>query len=360
MPRRTGVSITEIAEAAGVSIATVSRILNKKDGEIRISEGTRQRVLKVADQLGYQPNLFAAALRSNRTGIIGALNPNFSGTFMSLLTMHLIRAARARDLELLVGAPALGPTEIEGQANRLQNTLFEGLLLLSDMLGYQRIMRDLQMLKKPYVAVAAGTHLEPPLVDGDEEKALTLALDYLRELGHRHIAFLGSPAWFSSARRLELFTTYMQAHDLPLRLNDLALMAELDYTPLEADFKERAQITPMQYTQRLLQQPDPPTAIFCANDGFALAAIKGAIKLGQRVPEDVSIMGYGDEITANLFHPELTTIRVPLDVMAEQAIDLLLRLIADPDDDTARKSRILVAPQLVIRESCGPAPGGAV
>ena len=154
MRQGNSVSITDIAEAAGVSVTTVSRVLNNKQGDIRISDKTRQRVQKVADELGYQRNPLASALRSNRTGIIGAINRAVSGTYMSLLAHQIQLVAQERDIELFVGAPRENSAAIAGQLSVLQSHLFDGALFLGDLASYQAF--DFGM---PHVHVVPGNEL---------------------------------------------------------------------------------------------------------------------------------------------------------------------------------------------------------
>jgi len=352
MASRQKVTITDIAKAAGVSISAVSRVLNNKSGDIKISEATQQRIIDVAERLGYQANPFASALRTNRTGIIGALNPNFSGTYMSLLTKHLVTAARKRNVELLVGAPERSENQIAGQINKLQNLLFDGLLLLTDMLGYQTVIRNLKTLKKPYVAVSAGMNIAPPYVNIDEIEVMRLSIDYLYTLGHRRIAFLTGAKWATSFEKIELFKSTMQSFGLTIYPSHLAVMENLLYTPLENEFHTQSRLTPLAYAQNLMQLDTPPTAIVCSNDGFAIAAIKGCLKMGLRVPDDVSIIGAGNELTSDLFYPELTTIQTPFDQLADASIDLLLKLIENPKDKSLLERRVIIQPMLLERESC--------
>lgn len=354
MAKHSAVRITDIAREAGVSITTVSRILNQ-DSELKISEDTRLRVLATAEQLGYQANLFAAALRSNRTGIIGALSPNLAGTFLPILTMELQRAARARGVELLIGTPEVEAEQIEAQLKKLQSTLFDGILLLGDVLDYQATIRKLQVLRKPYISVCTAVDLPPPLVNTDDSQAMQLAVSYLHSLGHQRIAYLGSRHWLQELHRLQNFQTAMQQHGLALLPEYVAIMEQVTYTPFEPDFRAMWTTQPLRAAQALLRLPLPPTAIFCANDGFAVAAMKGAVQMGLHVPGDVSIMGHNDEIHSTLFHPELTTIRQPLDEIAAIALDRLLALIEGVDVDAVLQARILVTPQLMIRETCAPA-----
>jgi LacI family transcriptional regulator len=351
--RKRDVSIRDIASGAGVSITTVSRILNQ-DGALKITPQTRERVLETARALGYQPNFIAAALRSNRTGILGALSPNLAGTFLPLLTQELLRAARAQGVELLVGTPELDEEHIAAQLKKLQSLLFDGLLLLGDVLDYQTTIRKLQVMKKPYLSVCAGVNVPPPFVNMDDEQATALAIEYLVGLGHRRIGYLGSRQWNQEHYRVVYFRVMMARHGLPVPDDYVALMEHAPYVPFDPKFRAMWTVEPLRAAQRLLHMPQPPTAILCANDGFAIAAMKSASQAGVRVPEDVSIMGYNDEIQSTLFTPELTTIRQPVDLIASAAVSLLLAMIEHGTSGEYAETRHLIAPELVVRGSCAP------
>jgi len=352
MSKKSDVSIRDIARQAGVSITTVSRILNQ-DETLKIMESTRDRVMETAQVLGYQANFFAAALRSHRTGIIGALSPNLSGTFLPLLTQELQRAARAHGVELLIGTPEVDEVNIAAQLKSLQSLLFDGLLLLGDVLDYQASIRKLQGVQKPYVSVCAGVNVAPPLVNMDDEQATAMAVDYLVGIGHRRIAYLGSTRWNQEHERVVFFKTMMRRYGLAIPDSYLALMP-VPYNPFDPNFRDMWTKVPLQAAQALMRLPEPPTAILCANDGFATAALKGAAQLGIDVPGELSIMGHNDEIQSTLFHPELTTIRQPLTEIASTAVELLLTMIERGAEENVDSARYLLMPQLMIRGTCAP------
>jgi LacI family transcriptional regulator len=354
MAKPAPVSITEIARTAGVSITTVSRLLNHDDG-LKISDETRARILQAADDLGYQANPFAAALRTRRTGLLGALNPNLAGTFHSLLSMALLRESRRRGYDLLVSAPEADSVQMVGQMKRLQSMLFDGLFLLGEMLEYQTTIRRLDLLEKPYVSVCAGTHVPAPLVNIDDEAAISMAVDYLVGLGHRHIAYLGSAEWQQEQARLFYYQQHMRSLGLVAPPEYVVMMRGVTYTPFDVSFQEMWTTAPMNAARALLSLPQPPTAIVCANDGFAIAVLKCALQMGIRVPEELSIIGHNDELPSTLFYPELTTTRQPLDEIAVAALDVLVAML-DGGEAAAdkRSAQLLIAPQLVVRGTCMP------
>ncbi len=353
MVHKSKVGIRDIAAAAGVSIGTVSKILNNKTDGVRIGEATRQRVIATAQRLGYQANPFASALRSNRTGIIGAVNRNAGGGFMGALAHQVQLAARQRDIELFVGTMQNRADSVETQLSILQGQLFDGFLLLGDMPNYRGLARKLKNLEKPHVSAAAGLNVEVPMVNTDEMLGFRLILDYLTELGHQKIAFMGSPVWPLIRERLHIFEQCSAVKGLKVPIKYISKMDNHPYHPEDIHAAEPLHRAAIAHTKALLQQPDPPTAIVCATDGFALGALKGAAQLGLRVPADVSITGFDGNSEGITCQPELTTIRRPIEKVAGEAIDLLLALIDSPDDVRLQK-RILIAPELIIRASCAP------
>jgi len=349
------VTINDIAREAGVSIGLVSRVLNDDDSA-RVSPETRQRILKVVEKRSYSANLFAAALRTERTGIIGVLSPNLSGTFLGSLTMALQRAAVGQGVELLVALPKSDSQGIASQFEWMQAMLFDGFLLLSNVLDYQDTIRKLQIIEKPYVSVCAGLHMQGPLVNSDDVLALQIATDYLYELGHQRIAFLYNSNWPLERNYNDYFLHALDARQLPARPELLIDIHDAPYTPQSPHFQDTWTITPAKAAQGLMRGPNPPTAILCSNDGFAVACIKGLMRMGVRVPEDVSVIGYNNELISTLFYPELTTIRQPLEEIASTSIGLLRSILGEEKLDRSEMAAIrrIIPPELVERESCAP------
>ncbi len=351
--RKARVGIRDIAEEAGVSIGTVSKILNNKTDGVRIGAETRERVVEIAERLGYQANPLASALRSKRTGIIGAVNRNPGGGFMGRLGQQVQLAARRRDVELFVGIMKNMPDSVEAQLSILQGQLFDGFLLLGDLPNYRDVARKLRNLNKPHVSVAAGIAVEVPMAHTDEALGFKLLLDYLWGLGHRKIAFMGSLAWPLVRERLRLFKEGMAVKGLSLPGEYIATMDNFPYNLEDFAASEKLFRSTVDHAKALLRQANPPTAIVCATDGFALGALKGAAQLGLRVPRDVSITGFDGIEGGFICQPELTTIRRPIEKVAAEAVDLLLALIDSPEDPALQR-RILIEPELIVRESCAP------
>lgn len=359
MAKRKKVTITDIAREAGVSIGLVSRVLNA-DESARVSSQTRQRILSIAEKRGYEANLFAAALRTERTGIIGVLSPNLSGTFLGPLVMALQRAAVEQGIELLIALPKSDSQGMALQLQRIQAILFDGFLLLSNALDYQDTFRKLEIIEKPYVSVCAGLHMEGPLVNSDDMAALQIAVAYLYELGHRRIALLYNSNWPLERDYKRYFVQALEAHGLPVRSEWIVDIHDALYMPQSLDFQQAWTVKPAQAAKRLMQIPNRPTAILCSNDAFAVACIKGLMQMGLRVPDDVSVIGYNNEPISTLFYPELTTIRQPLEEIAAASIDLLRSLLNREGLERAELASIrqIIRPELIERESCAPPPSG--
>lgn len=334
------IKIADVAREAGVSAGTVSRVLNRRDADIKISAATQQVVIEAAERLGYQPNRFASALRTRQTGVIGAIVRDISDPFLSLMARELQRAAHARGVELLLGHAENEPRTVRRQLIFMRNW-FDGLIILGDMPDDEAIFASLRESATPFVAVACGTQVGAPLVNIDEAQGTGQAMDYLYALGHRRIGFIGNTEHAATRERLDSFLQFVQERGLTWH------EAYLQATP----YTRKAAIAS---AQRLLSLPEPPTAIVCTADLLALGALSGAMQMGWRVPEAVSIISFDDIEEAVDVFPALTTLRQPVGEMAEQAIRLLLSLIENPLQDVS-DNRILVQPSLMIRRSCSPA-----
>jgi LacI family transcriptional regulator len=345
------IGIKEIAREAGVSSTTVSRVLNSKDGNIPISPDTRDHVMAVAKRLGYQRNPFASALRTNRTGIIGAVTRNFSGTNLSKIVHRLLLEAHDRDVELFVGAIRFTDDAIAGQLNILQSQLFDGLLLAGDLSQYQTHLDA--MSDKPRVFVTPASESMLPLVTSDDVVGITTLLDYLVSLGHQHIGCVVSATWPLDSTRMALYRQYLHEHQLPFH-DSYCVDLNVPYRPEDPHYWDHLQRSADHCAAQLMAYERPPTAIFGTSDGFAVALMKAFYKLGLRVPQDISVAGYNDSLDTRFIYPELTSISLRHDELAKKALDLLAAIIENPDDEQLRQTRVYVTPELILRDSCAP------
>lgn len=339
---RNRVTISDVAREAGVSTGTVSRVLNHRHGDIPISDATKQQVLDAVERLGYQPNPFAAALRSQRTGAIGVIVRDIGDPFLSLMARKLQQVAHAKGIECLLGHAQYDLKTAGRQVSLMRSSWFDGVLLLGDMPGDQTIIDDLRQAGTPFVAVACGPQSETPFVNIDDAAGIEKGLDYLHGLGHRRIAFIGNLEHSGISERFKAFRHYIQ---------DNSLFWIDDYLQPCPNTRRAA----IHCIHHLLRLPQPPTAVFCATDLQALGAINGSWQFGCRVPEVISIIGFDDIEEAVDALPPLTTVRQPVGDMSERAIEVLTTLIEDSFVEEM-KSRVLIQPELIVRRSCSPPP----
>lgn len=307
---RRRVTITDVAREAGVSVATVSKVVNGRYG---VSVATNVRVQGVISELGYESSLVARSLRSHRTNVIGILVAEFE-PFSTEILKGASAAIAGTGYELLAYSCAGDATSNVGwerrSLSRLSGTLIDGAVLVTPTVVE---VRD----GVPVVAIDPRQGPSGlPTIDSDNFAGARAATEHLLALGHRRIAFLGGRPDLESSRLREMgFRAAMEAADVPV---DPALVRVGGYRRETAD----------QPAHELLQLPDRPTALFAANDLMALATIEVARDLGLRVPDDLSVVGFDDVPEAVRSVPPLTTIAQPIQQMGSEAIGLLVELIA--------------------------------
>jgi LacI family transcriptional regulator len=335
-------TIAEVAAAAGVSVGTVSRVLNGRSGDVRISEATQRRVLEAAARLGYRADPFASAMRTGRTGVIGAVIRDIGDPFLALLIKQLQRAAQEAGLELLLGHAAEDPKTAERQLGFMLNRWFDGLVLLGNLPDDSGVVGELQRRGVPFVAVARGPEAGIPSVNVDEGRGTRLVLDHLRALGHERIAFVGNLEHAGVRERLAAYERYVEEHSL-YRGEGYARACPS---------RRSAAIAVAQ--DLLLGSAHAPSALFCASDLLAFGAVGGAWRTGFPVPERVSVVGFDDVEEASDSFPPLTTVRQPADQMADVALRILRRRMEGAGDEGPQDLTV-APPELVVRRSSGPA-----
>ncbi len=309
MNSRRRVTITDVARTAGVSVATVSKVVNARYG---VAAATAERVREVIDQLGYSSSLVARSLRSTQTGVIGILVADFE-PFSTEVLKGLSAAAAGSGYELLAWSGSSGPELREGwerrSLNQLAGTLIDGAVVVTPTV----VDADAGI---PVVAV--DPHTGPsglPMIDSDNFHGALVATEHLLELGHRRIAFLAGRPGLQSAEERE------RGYRVALENAGIAFDPELvrvgGYREETADGASR----------ELLTLPEPPTAVFAANDITAIRTMKVAVDLGLRVPDDLSVVGFDNVPESALATPPLTTIEQPLQEMGAEAFRLLLALL---------------------------------
>jgi LacI family transcriptional regulator len=331
------VTITDVAAQAGVSVGTVSKVINGRYG---VAADTLARVQAVIDELGYEASLVAQSLRNHRTNVIGMLVADFE-PFSTELLKGAADAIRGTGFELVVYSAGGRAGERAGwerrYLSRLSGTLVDGALLVTPT-----------VVDVSYGApiVAVDPHTGPsgfPTVDSDNLHGARLATEHLLGLGHRRIAMLtGRPDLESARLRERGYREALAAAGVPV---DDRLVRVGSY---DAD----AALEP---ARELLAAADRPTAVFAANDVSAIATVEVATGLGLRVPADLSVVGFDNIPESALNDPPLTTVDQPIRTMGQRAIDLLVALIRGGEPEL---THVTLPTRLVVRASTA-APGTA-
>lgn len=321
------VKMSDVAARAGVSVATVSKVVNGRYG---VAKETIDLVNSVIDELGYVGNLSASSLRSHRTNVLGILVASFEPYSAELIKGCAI-STRTTEYELLAHAGGETQGWERRSIARMGGTLIDGAVVVTPT-----VMDPNNVV--PVVAI--DPHYGPnyvPTIDADSYGGAVSAIEHLLGLGHRRIAFIGGREELDSSREREKgFRDAMAAAGVEV---DESIVTESRYDPDIATQKAR----------ELLEREDRPTAIFCANDVTAMRATRVAHDLGLEVPGDVSIIGFDDIPEASLNNPPLTTVRQPLGEMGREAMAMLLDLLAGRD----REQHLRMRTELVVRSSTG-------
>ncbi len=330
MPQRR-VTIGDVAGAAGVSVATVSKVINDRYG---VAASTAERVKAVISELGYESSLIARSLRSHRTHVLGILVADIE-PFSAELLKGAARAIKSSGYELIVYSGSGHGLEHAGwerrNVSRLSGTLTDGIILVTptvDDVGESGLI----------VAVDPHTGASTmPNVHADNLAGAITATEYLIGLGHRRIGFLGGRPDLESARMRE------QGY------HDALATAGIDF---DADLVRVGGYeleTSVEPARQLLERVDPPTAIFAANDLSAIQTMNVARSLGLSVPDDVSVIGFDNIPESALTDPPLTTIDQSIQSMGEEAVRLLVDLLNGVTD---RPHQVVLPTKLVERQSC--------
>jgi DNA-binding LacI/PurR family transcriptional regulator len=336
------ITIKQVADAAGVSVATASRALSNSDHPI--NPETKQRILEVAQQLNYRPNQVARSLRTDRSPIIGIICDDITSDFTTVIVRGIQDRLKAEGYFCIVINTDWNPDNEQKAIHDLAGHSIEGIIFAETT--HQFADRELNLGDKKSVFVhrlfanGSANSIVPDEIYGGH-----LATQHLIQLGHRRIGHvLGSHEYFSSEERLQGYKLALEEAGIPF---DPTLVAEGGYA-LEPGYRGARQ---------LLELPEPPTAIFAANDLSAVGTIYAAQDLGLHLPDDLAIVGYDDQsIVPTIVRPNLTTVTLPCFEMGQASAELLLSLI---QKDVTLKEEIKIKGKLIVRESCGSQSGNS-
>lgn len=330
-------TLKDVAERAGVSPKTVSRVIN---GEAYVRPEVRAAVQKVVDELGYRPNAFARELSSSRSFLLGLYFDDPASAYAADLQRGALVRARALGYHLVVEQVMRDRADwlAECEAS-LRSMRLGGAILTPPLCDWPELLDLFERVQVPVVRISPGDFPDrTAAVEMDECGAARELTEALIALGHRDIGFIqGNPEHHAAARRLEGFRAAMAA----------AGLAVPPQRTLQGDFTFRSGLTA---GERLLAAPDRPSAIFAANDEMALGVLVAAMRNGVAVPDQLSIAGFDDAAIARMAWPPLSTVHQPHVEMAAAAVDLLTGMSGEAACRTRRLPH-----RLALRESSGPA-----
>lgn len=332
------VTISDVARVAGVSVATVSKVVNHRYG---VAPATAERVLGVVAELGYESSLVARSLRRQSTNVVGVLLAEFE-PYSTELLKGISSAVDGTGYELLAYSGGTDGGAITGwerrSLSRLAGTLIDAAIVVTPTMVLSEANGIPVVAIDPHTG-PEGTHT----VDSDNTTGAREAVEHLIALGHRRIAHLGGRPDLESARLRELgYRQALEAADITV---DQSLIRVGGYRPNTADTPARELLTPSRGAR--------PTAVFAANDQSAIHVIEVAHDLGLRVPEDLSVVGFDNVPESMTTTPALTTVAQPLHKMGTEA----LRMVLDLLQGAPREQHLRLPTSLVIRGSTGPVPG---
>ncbi|USD65480.1 DNA-binding transcriptional regulator CytR [Vibrio sp. SCSIO 43136] len=329
-------TMKDVAQLAGVSTATVSRALMNPE---KVSSSTRKRVEDAVLEAGYAPNSLARNLRRNESKTIVTIVPDICDSYFSEIIRGIEDAAVEHGYLVLLGNSG----QQEKRESSLVNLVFtkqaDGMLLLGTQLPFDVSKPEQKNLPPLVMGCEFAPELELPTVHIDNLTSSFEAVNYLTQMGHRHVAQLKGP------ENTQLCHFRNQGYQQALRRAGITMNP--DYQ-VEGDFSfESGEAAAAQ----LLSLPEPPTAVFCHNDVMAIGAIQKAKQMGKKVPEEISFVGFDDIQFAQYCDPPLTTISQPRYEIGRQAMLMLLEILKGRD---VRAGSRLLDTKLVVRKSACP------
>lgn len=324
------VSIEDVARRAGVSITTVSRVINKFPS---VKQRNRIKVQDAIKELKFQPSVLAQRLATGKSNVIALVIPRYEGMFYSFYVLELLRGigtlCQVLKLDLLLNlADSRGSLNLKGT----------GGVIFADIIGNREQLEEVLSTGVPCVVINnLVTDLDVDCIAVDNSGGAMAAVEYLISLGHKKIAHItGDVITQAAADRLEGYKKALVKHGIKI---EERYIIKTDYS------RGQARVA----AEKILKDKDPATAIFAASDSMALEVMAVAREMGKELPKDLSIIGFDDN-PSGLYGPvALTTVRQPLIKMGEESVKLLNAVMSQKK---TRPQKIILPAELVIRESC--------
>ncbi|AZN39323.1 LacI family DNA-binding transcriptional regulator [Paenibacillus albus] len=324
------ISIFDVAKRSGLSVVTVSRVLN---GAGTVREKNRQRVLDAMKELDYRPSAAARSLARGKTGIIGLVMTTLQDSFFDAIVSELNEILAQHGYFLAV-AVTKGRLAEDESHYLIQEDRVDGLILLSPV-EEDRYLVELKRRNIPYVLIDnQNAENDAYSVTIDNIKGGYIAGQLLAQLGSRRVAHLSGSELFRSTK--ERRSGFLQALD------------EAGLAPFELASGDYETEFGYQTARRWIEAKQLPDAVFAGDDTIAVGVTNALLEAGIRVPDEVAVVGYDDQVIASRLRPFLTTVRQPADLIAAAAADMLLKRI---DGSMKRAASVRIEPELIVRQS---------
>ena len=338
------VTIKDVAERAKVSISTVSAVVNDSK---YVSPGLRTKVEQAIEELGYIPSRVGRALSSRRTSMLAHIIPTIANPFFAALIQAAESAAFQSGYNLMVCSSEGSPTKVRQYQEFLIGAGVDG-VIVSPTTRMSLEDQCAPLLERGIpVVITAGSRGLPGVdaVISDDTKGLRQLTQYMLDLGHTRIAYLGRRQSQSSEERRQAIAACMA--DAGLTLPEEWCKAAAPYTEFQATYH---------LAKALISANPRPTAIMCYNDALAMGVLQSCYDLGLRVPQDLSVTGFDDSL-GHLTSPPLTTLSIPAATMGRLAIDVLLSRVnaKEQEGESRTPEHHVFDPELIVRASTGPA-----
>ncbi|MEV8315950.1 LacI family DNA-binding transcriptional regulator [Streptomyces sp. NPDC059900] len=329
-------SIKDVAAEAGVSVATVSRVLNSHPS---VSPAARARVIAAIESLGYRPNAVARSLRTDQTRTLGLVISDVLNPYFTALARSVEEAARALGYSVIIGNADERPELQDHHVRTLLDRRIDG-LLVSPADGGTPLLLDTARAGTPMVFVDRWIPgMDVPVVRADGREAIRDLVAHLHGVGHRRLAIIAGPAATTTgSERVEAFREALAAYGIPL---PDSYIGQGDF---QADSGRRA-------TERFLTLPEPPHVIFAADNLMALGALDAIRARGLRVPDDIALAAFDDIPWFVHTDPPITAIAQPTGDLGRAAVQALVDRIEGRDPRS-----VTLPARLVVRRSCGESP----
>lgn len=332
------VTIVDIADKAGVSTMTVSRVINNSG---YVSEKTRARVEAVIKELNYRPNLMARGLINRKSTFVYVIVPDISNPFYADLTKGVEHVAHAAGYSIILSNAYWQQESEISHIEAARGRMAEGVILVLPTLSEQKILE----LSLTIPMVVVDKFIRTPKIDSiyiEQETGARQAVEHLISLGHRRIAFLSGLQIHNNASRRRGYEQALGLHNIVVR-KELIFSGNFTFDSGVVAFEKMLELPPQKR----------PTALFAASDLMALGFVRSAFSHGYDIPGDLSVVGFDDITISSVTNPALTTVRHPFIKMGEAAMIHLLGKLSPSEQSSAPPK---LQNTLIVRETTGPAP----